>query len=85
MKLKFLMRIKQRHSPASNPSTKVETTVIKRRTNAKTEQLDAAVAWCIQNDCWEVKPKLSKKNTQNTQVHGSMKAKGSWHAERYRG
>ena len=45
------MRIKQHHSPASNPSTKVETTVIKRRTNAKTEQLDAAVAWCIQNGC----------------------------------
>ena len=30
-------------------STKVEAIVIGKGTNAKTEQLDAAMAWCIQN------------------------------------
>ena len=49
MKPKILMYIKQHHSPASNPSTKAEVIVIRKRTNAKTEQLDAAMAWCIQN------------------------------------
>ena len=49
MKPKFLMCIKQHHSPLSNPSTKAEAIVKRNRTNAKTEQLDAAVAWCLQN------------------------------------
>ena len=51
MKPKILMYIKQHHSPVSNPSTKAEVIVIRKRTNAKTEQLDAAMAWCIQNGC----------------------------------
>ena len=49
MKPKFLMCIKQHHSPASNPLTKAEAINIRKRTNTKTEQLDAAVTWCIQN------------------------------------
>ena len=35
MKPKFLMRIKQCHSLASNPSTKAEVIVMRKRTNVK--------------------------------------------------
>ena len=35
MKPKFLMRIKQCHSPASNPSTKAEAIVMRKRINVK--------------------------------------------------
>ena len=36
-------------SPVTNPSKKAEAIVISKKTNANTEQLDAAVAWCMQN------------------------------------
>ena len=49
MKPKFLMRIQQRRSPRSNPSTKADAVVARKRTNAKAEQLKAAVAWCAEN------------------------------------
>ena len=49
MKPKFSMRIKQQRCPRSNPSTKADAVVARKRTNAKTEQLEEAVAWCMQN------------------------------------
>lgn len=49
MKPKFSMRIQQQRSPRSNPSTKADAVVARKWTNAKAEQLKAAVAWCVEN------------------------------------
>ena len=49
MKPTFALRIRQRKSPRTNPSTKSDAVVIRKRTNMKNEQLEAAVAWCVDN------------------------------------
>ena len=51
MKPTLSVVIKQHHSPASSPSNKAKAIVMRKRTNAKTELLDAAVPWYIQNGC----------------------------------
>ena len=42
------MRIKQQWCPRSNPLTKADAVVARKR-NAKAEQLKEAVAWCVEN------------------------------------
>ena len=49
MKPKFRLRIDKKRSVSSNPSTKSEVAVIRKRSNQKSDQLKAAVEWCIQN------------------------------------
>ena len=50
MKPKFSMRIQNLRSPTTNPSTKADAVVARKRTNAKSQQLKAAVAWCLENN-----------------------------------
>jgi hypothetical protein len=49
MSKKFSMRINLRNASGSNPSSKAEATVARKRTNAKNKQLEEAVAWCLEH------------------------------------
>ena len=43
------MHVKQQRFPGSNPSTKADVGVARKHTNTKVDQLNAAVAWCVEN------------------------------------
>ena len=50
MKPKFSMRIQNLRSPTTNPSTKADAVVDRKQTNAKSQQLKAAIVWCLENN-----------------------------------
>lgn len=50
MKPKFSMRNQHLRSLRTNPSTKADAVVARKRTNEKSQQLKAAVAWCLENN-----------------------------------